>query len=84
MTKSARERLIRALNDDACTCGGSACPTAEQLVDAYAHELAEKIRVRCGELIDAAGPRATPSDPQYDRAAGFADAANLIDPEAQP
>jgi len=42
---NARARLVKALTSYACVCGrSSACPTPEQLVDAFAHELAEQLR----------------------------------------
>lgn len=54
-----------------------------QLLEEHAHELAEKIRAKAGELIDAAGPRVDPADPKYDKAAGVALAADLIDPQKE-
>lgn len=45
MTDTARQRLLKALTDERCFCGATAsCPPPEQYIDAYAHELAEKIR----------------------------------------
>jgi hypothetical protein len=69
--KTARERLIRALTDDNCMCGGEACPPAEQYVDAYAHELAEQLR------HDAASGDKSGLTRIYYRAA-----ADFIDPRA--
>jgi hypothetical protein len=43
---SARQALIDAITgaDGLCYCGSSLCSTGEELIDAYAHELAESIR----------------------------------------
>ncbi|HWM95535.1 MAG TPA: hypothetical protein VNO54_00620 [Streptosporangiaceae bacterium] len=83
----ARQRLIQALTDnELCLCGGDACSTPEQVVDALAHQFAEQLRARgdaAMEAADAAGGRTTPSDPKYDKAAAWYAAANLIDPESQ-
>ena len=71
--KTARERLLRALADnDLCFCGGEACPTPEQYVDAYAHQLAEQIRnsERLRDYTD-------------DHMDDCNQAADEIDPEAQ-
>lgn len=42
--RSAREKLIKALEGDVCMCGGDTCPGPEAVADAYAHELAERLR----------------------------------------
>lgn len=72
-SKTARERLIRALSDDEppCMCGGQACPTPEALVDAFTHELAEQLRK------DASAGDKSGLTRIYYRAA-----ADLIDPQA--
>ncbi len=74
---SARDELIAGLVEHACCFSEE---DAKRMVDALAHELAEEIRVKASELIDEAGPRTTPSDPKYDKAAGAVLAADLIDP----
>ena len=74
---SARDELINGLTEHACCFSEE---DAKRMVDAFAHELAEKIRVKASELIDEAGPRTTPSDPKYDKAAGAVLGADLIDP----
>jgi hypothetical protein len=72
-TKTARERLLRALTDDElCMCGGPACPAPEALADAYAHQLAEQIRASRDETRGAV---------QATKVMDFA--ADLIDPEKQ-
>ncbi len=73
-TTTARERILRALTEDACMCGGDACGTPEQYVDAFAHELAEQIRA-------AVPPPAITSGGPYTNGQMFA--ANVIDPEAE-
>lgn len=71
---TARQRLIDALTDpDTCFCGADLCQSAEQYVDAYTHQLAEKIRAAySGTGPDEDNWITTPYD-----------AADLIDPEAQ-
>jgi hypothetical protein len=46
---SARQRLIDAItgDDDLCYCNSSLCSNGEELIDDFAHELAEKIREKC-------------------------------------
>jgi hypothetical protein len=74
---SAREELVSTLEDLWLQrCGSKeerqTCrPDAEQLVDAYAHELAEKQRTNCDKVT--CGP--------YEAQCACKDQADLIDPE---
>ena len=66
----ARQQLIAAMRTRTCFCGADSCQTPEPLIDAYAHQLAEKIRQsKC--------------DPGVDICACCEKAADLIDPQAQ-
>ena len=69
---TARQRLLDAMRARACFCGADSCKSAEQYVDAYAHELAEQIRnsERLRDYTD-------------DHMDDCNQAANEIDPEAQ-
>lgn len=81
---SARDELIDAINSyDQTACYWPCatpctprCPTAEQMLDAYAHELAEKIRASTREGYGDPNPNTT----YYEGDAAMG-AANLIDPE---
>lgn len=53
----------------------------KDMLDTFAHDLAEAIRVAAGEEIEKQGERTNPGDPKYDIAAGMVRAADLIDPE---
>jgi hypothetical protein len=74
---SARDKLLAVLrgDDDECYCDSVNCTSPEVLVDAFAHELAEKQRKRA---LPAGMMRS-------ERMQGFAEgaraAADLIDPE---
>lgn len=68
---SAREELFKGLIEHACCFDDE---EANKLIDAFAHELAEKIRA-------AAPPTAITSGGPYTN--GVAWAANLIDPAAK-
>lgn len=75
---TAREKLIEAMRTRTCFCGADSCHNAEQYVDAFAHELAEKIRITA---LAEDGP-ATKWN-WWDAATIPASCADLIDPEAQ-
>jgi hypothetical protein len=73
---NARQRLVNALANYSCVCGrSSSCPTPEQLVDAFAHELAHEL----GEQLRLEAARGDKSGLTriYYRAS-----ADLIDPQA--
>lgn len=70
-----RERLIAAI--DATWAHGTLGVTPEQLVDAYAHELAEQIRHHYGV---GGAPISAHCNPDCDFCQGVTAAANLIDP----
>jgi hypothetical protein len=68
---TARQRLINAMTDpDTCFCGADPCQTAEQYVDAFAHELAQEQR----RFMKSKGPVWTGAIGQI---------VNHIDPEKQ-
>lgn len=82
--RTARERLIYALANEACVCGSTdACPTPEQLVDAYAHQLAERIREETRAFLTSV-TATHGADWGRTWAQGREKAADLIDPEVTP
>jgi hypothetical protein len=74
-----RERLLTAI--DRTWARGELGATPEQLVDGYAHHLAEQQRRHFG-VGDA--PVRAHCDPDCDFCQGVTSAANHIDPKAQP
>lgn len=73
-----RERLLAAI--DSTWAYGELGATPEQLVDDYAHALAEQQRHHFGI---AGAPVRAHCDPDCDFCQGVSSAADLIDPEAQ-
>jgi hypothetical protein len=71
-----RARLLAAI--DRTWAYGTLGVTPEQLVDAYAHQLAEQQRTHFGV---AGAPIPAHCDPRCDYCRGVAAAADLIDPE---
>ncbi|BBC35251.1 hypothetical protein SGFS_065450 [Streptomyces graminofaciens] len=69
-----RERLLAAI--DRTWARGTFDATPEQLVDDYAHHLAEQLRT-------ASGSYGSPNY-DYELGPGLGRAADLIDPKAQP
>lgn len=69
-----RERLLAAI--DQRWAYGELGATPEQLVDGYAHHLAEQLRTESGSY---GSPRY-----DYELGPGLAHGADLIDPEAKP
>jgi hypothetical protein len=65
---SARQRLIDAItgDDDLCYCNSSLCSNGEELIDDFAHELAEKIRNENKRRYLGANGAADLIDPEVD------------------
>ena len=74
-TEELRQRVLDCLGD-AGEFGGA---LLEEFEAAHAHELAEKIRVKCRELYGS--PNALRPGRWADEGYGLLDAADLIDPE---
>jgi hypothetical protein len=78
---SVSERLIAARDAvEEFTQLSEASGLVDELLDAYAHELAEKIRARFGDLYGS--PKAPRPESWTGEDYGLLDAADLIDPQA--